>query len=162
MPSRSLSTPLGRLRITAEAGAIIALDWELDRMLDQAPDRAEPRTDEAPLLAEAERQLAAYFDGRLQCFDLPLRPAGDTLQQGVAAAMCAIPYGRTREYGEIARELGAPAQAIGAACGRNTIPVIIPCHRVVGATGIGGFSAPGGVETKVALLRHEGAYSLLL
>ena len=150
MPSRSVRTPLGWISVIEQDGAIAALGWRQAGM------------DESPLLAEAGRQLAAYFEGRLQVFDLPLRPAGDPLQSQVAAAMRAIPYGRTREYGEIAREIGAPAQAIGQACGRNTIPVIIPCHRVVGADGLGGFSAPGGIETKVALLRHEGAYSLLL
>ncbi|HET7408769.1 MAG TPA: methylated-DNA--[protein]-cysteine S-methyltransferase [Paracoccaceae bacterium] len=148
--ARSVRTPLGWLCVTEEDGAIIALDWRCSG------------ADETPLLVEAGRQLAAYFEGRLQVFDLPLRPAGDALQSQVAAAMRAIPFGRTREYGEIAREIGAPPQAIGQACGRNTIPVIIPCHRVVGAGGLGGFSAPGGIETKVALLRHEGAYSLLL
>jgi methylated-DNA-[protein]-cysteine S-methyltransferase len=76
--------------------------------------------------------------------------------------MRAIPFGRTREYGEIARSLGATPREVGAACGRNTIAIIVPCHRVVGAAGLGGFSAPGGVETKIALLRHERAYSLLL
>jgi methylated-DNA-[protein]-cysteine S-methyltransferase len=150
MPSRSVRTPFGWLAITEEEGAITALGWRRAGM------------DDTPLLVEAERQLAAYFASRLQSFDLPLRPAGDALQRQVADAMRAIAYGRTREYGEIARELGAPPQAIGQACGRNTIPVIIPCHRVVGATGLGGFSAPGGIETKIALLRHEGAYSLLL
>lgn len=150
MPSCSLSTPVGLLSLTEEDGAIAALGW------------GEAGSDETPLLAEASRQLTAYFDGRLQVFDLPLRSAGDGLQNEVMAAMCAIPFGRTREYGEIAREIGAPAQAVGQACGRNRIPIIIPCHRVVGASGLGGFSAPGGIETKVALLRHEGAYSLLL
>ncbi len=76
--------------------------------------------------------------------------------------MCAIPFGETRTYGDLARALGVPAQAIGQACGANPVPVIVPCHRVLGAAGLGGYSAPGGVETKVALLRHEGAASLLL
>ena len=76
--------------------------------------------------------------------------------------MAAIPYGETRSYGDLARALQAPAQAIGQACGANPIPILIPCHRVVGATGLGGFSARGGVETKVALLKLEGAASLLL
>ena len=76
--------------------------------------------------------------------------------------MRAIPFGETRTYGEIAKAVGAPAQAVGQACGANTIPVIIPCHRVTGTGGLGGFSGMGGVETKVELLRHEGAYSLLI
>jgi methylated-DNA-[protein]-cysteine S-methyltransferase len=76
--------------------------------------------------------------------------------------MLAIPKGQTRTYGEIANELGVPAQPVGQACGANPIPVIIPCHRVVGADSLGGFSGFGGVEMKVALLKHESAYSLLL
>ncbi len=77
-------------------------------------------------------------------------------------AMCAIPFGETRTYGDLARALDAPAQAIGQACGGNPVPIIVPCHRILGASGLGGYSAPGGVETKVALLKHEGAASLLI
>jgi methylated-DNA-[protein]-cysteine S-methyltransferase len=150
MPSREIRTPLGWISLTEEDGAITALSWRRSGQ------------DDSPLLAEAERQLSAYFDARLRRFDLPLRPQGDALALAVAAAMRAIPFGRTREYGAIARSLGASPRDVGAACGRNAIAILIPCHRVVGATGLGGFSAPGGVETKIALLRHEGAYSLLL
>jgi methylated-DNA-[protein]-cysteine S-methyltransferase len=105
--------------------------------------------------------LAAFFAGTLRDFDLPLAFAPGLPGQ-VQRAMAAIPFGQTRTYGDLARELGAPAQAIGQACGRNAIPIIIPCHRVLGACGLGGFSAPGGVETKVALLRHESAAGLLI
>ncbi len=76
--------------------------------------------------------------------------------------MRAISVGDTRTYGDIAQELNVPPQAVGQACGGNPIPIIIPCHRVLGVTGIGGFSGAGGVETKVALLRHEGAAGLLI
>jgi O-6-methylguanine DNA methyltransferase len=76
--------------------------------------------------------------------------------------MSAIPYGETRRYGDLAREIGAPAQAIGQACGANPLPILIPCHRVLAAKGLGGFSAKGGVESKVFLLRLEGAASLLI
>jgi methylated-DNA-[protein]-cysteine S-methyltransferase len=76
--------------------------------------------------------------------------------------MSAIPFGETRTYGEIARGLGVPAQAVGQACGANPVPVVIPCHRVLGATSLGGYSGEGGVETKVWLLRHEGAGGLLI
>lgn len=76
--------------------------------------------------------------------------------------MAAIPFGATRSYGDLAREIGRPAQAIGQACGANPIPILIPCHRVLAARGLGGFSAWGGVETKVWLLRHEGAAALLI
>ena len=150
MPSRSVRTPIGWLSLTEQDGAITALSWKRSGR------------DESPLLLEADRQLAAYFENRLRVFDLPIRPTGDALQLALAEAMRAIPFGRTREYGEIARQLGAMPKDIGAACGRNKIAILVPCHRVVGATGLGGFSAPGGVETKIALLRHEGAYSLLL
>jgi len=87
---------------------------------------------------------------------------GSDFQRAVCTAILAIPFGHTRTYGEIARDLGVPAQAVGGACGGNPIPVIIPCHRVMGAKGLTGFSGAGGVETKVALLRHEGAAGLLI
>jgi methylated-DNA-[protein]-cysteine S-methyltransferase len=143
--------PLGRLVLTAEEGAITRLEWS----------RAEVPGNGSPLLDEAARQLGEYFAGSRRSFDLPVafRPG---LQGAVMRAMLAIPFGETRTYGDLAKTLGAPAQAIGQACGANPVPVIVPCHRVLGATGLGGFSAPGGVETKVALLRHEGAGSLLL
>lgn len=150
MPTGALHTPLGWLSLTEEDGAITALTWDQDG------------ADDTPLLREALRQLAAYFAHDLQAFDLPLRPCGGAFQQSVNAAMRAIPYGETREYGDIARTLGAMPQPVGNACGGNSIAILIPCHRVVGASGLGGFSAPGGVETKVALLRHEGAYGLLI
>jgi methylated-DNA-[protein]-cysteine S-methyltransferase len=91
-----------------------------------------------------------------------LRVKGTDFQRDVCDAMSAIPFGYTRTYGEIAKDLGVPAQAVGQACGGNPIAVIIPCHRVMGAKGLTGFSGAGGVETKVALLRHEGAAGLLI
>jgi methylated-DNA-[protein]-cysteine S-methyltransferase len=109
------------------------------------------------VLHEACRQLAAYFTHERESFDLPLDPGGSDFERGVWRAMLAIPYGHTRTYGDIAKELGGMPQPVGQACGANPIPIIIPCHRVVGADGLGGFSAAGGVETKVKLLRHEGA-----
>jgi methylated-DNA-[protein]-cysteine S-methyltransferase len=93
---------------------------------------------------------------------LPLAPSGNEFQQAVCRAMSAIPYGETRTYGDIAKDLGTYGQPVGQACGANSIPVIIPCHRVLSANGLGGFSAQGGVETKIALLRHENAYPFLL
>ena len=88
---------------------------------------------------------------------MPLQVDGADFQRAVCAAMSAIPFGETRSYGDIARDLGGAAQPVGNACGANPIPVIIPCHRVLAANGLGGFSGAGGVETKVALVRHEGA-----
>lgn len=151
MPHLALDTPLGRFAIEEADGAITALCW-----------RGESDGEATPLLNEAARQLLAYAEGRLTAFDLPLAPKGGATQQAVMAEMRAIPFGETRTYGEIAAAIGAPAQAVGQACGGNPIPVIIPCHRVTGTGGLGGFSGMGGVETKVALLRHEGAYSLLI
>jgi methylated-DNA-[protein]-cysteine S-methyltransferase len=115
---------LGMLTVTEVGGAIVTLRWQ-GTAATAAP---------TPLLAEAARQLAAYFDKRLGDFDLPLRPAGSPFQQAVWLAMCRIPAGATRSYGAIAAELGAPARAVGGACGANPIPIIIPCHRIL-ATG---------------------------
>jgi methylated-DNA-[protein]-cysteine S-methyltransferase len=111
---------------------------------------------ESALLAEGLAQLAAYFDRRLTRFDLPL-DWGTGLNAAVRRAMADIPQGETRTYGQIAKAVGAAPQAVGQACGANPLPILIPCHRVTGSDWFGGFSAPGGVETKAALLRHEGA-----
>ena len=147
----AVDSEFGRLGIVEEAGRIVRLLW--------AAEDAGTRT---PVLDEAVRQLGAYLAGDLDQFDLPLAPAGSEFQQSVYQAMLAIPKGSTRSYGDIAKELGVPPQPVGQACGSNPIPVIIPCHRVVGGAGLGGFSGNGGVETKIKLLRFEGAYSLLL
>ncbi len=147
-----VDTTFGRMRIVAAAGAITGLDWGGVAM--GTPDA---------LLAEAAAQLRAYVAGDLRRFDLPLRVAGSDFQRAVCTAMRAIAFGEVRTYGDIAADLGASAQAVGRACGGNPIPVIIPCHRVMGANGrLTGFSGRGGVETKVALLRHEGAAGLLI
>ena len=149
-----LNGPLGPLTLHAAGGVLTHLTW------GQTEAGAEPEL-ALPLLDEAMRQLQAYFDGRLQRFDLPF-DWGHGLNAGVRRAMAAIPFGHTRTYGDLARDLGAPAQAVGQACGANPLPIFIPCHRVLGAKGLGGFSAQGGVETKVWLLRHEGAAGLLI
>ena len=152
MATITVQTQFGRLSVFEEDGAIIRLDWG---GVDDDPV--------TPLLKEAAAQLQAYDQGQLQVFDLPLRVKGSDFQRAVCDAMLAIPFGYTATYGEIASVLGHPAQAVGGACGGNPIPVIIPCHRVMGAGGrLTGFSGAGGVETKVALLRHEGAASLLI
>jgi methylated-DNA-[protein]-cysteine S-methyltransferase len=145
----TLVTPFGPVSLRVAEGVIVALDWR------------EAAGDAGPLQAEGLRQLAEYFAGTRRAFDLPL-DWGTGLHERVRRAMAAIPFGETRTYGEIARMVGAPAQAVGQACGANPIPLLIPCHRVLGAKTLGGFSAPGGVETKVALLRHEGAAGLLI
>ncbi len=144
-----MASPFGPLVLTDEGGLITRLSWGGEG------------DDETPLLLEAAAQLADYFAGRRRVFDLPLAFLPG-LNGAVQRAMCAIPMGEVRTYGDLSKALGAPAQAIGQACGSNPIPILIPCHRILSATGLGGFSAPGGVETKVALLKHEGAASLLI
>lgn len=143
-------SPLGALTLTETDGVITALLW--GRVLEAR------RSD---VLDAACAQLDEYFAGTRQVFDLPL-DFGTDLHERVRRAMAAIPFGETRTYGDLAKALGAPAQAIGQACGANPIPILIPCHRILGANGLGGYSGTGGVETKVALLRLERAASLLI
>lgn len=147
----SLETPVGGLTVTEEGGRISALRW----------GGLFSVTETTPLLEAAKAQLLAYFAGDLRAFDLPLA-LGQGFQARFLAALCEIPFGETQTYGELAKGLGVSAQAIGQACGANPLPVIVPCHRVLGAAGLGGYSGAGGVETKVWLLRHEGAAGLLL
>jgi methylated-DNA-[protein]-cysteine S-methyltransferase len=111
---------------------------------------------ETPLLARAVAQLAAYFNGSTAGFDLPLIAPQSPFQGKVRTAMLAIPFGQTRSYGDIAQAIGGVPRAVGQACGRNPIPIIVPCHRVLAARGaIGGFSGGDGRPTKRKLLAHE-------
>lgn len=157
--SLTLPSPLGSLTVTATAAAIVKLDWG-GRGAKPAP--LDTPAEAQALLADAARQLEAYFsDGKFR-FDLPLEPAGTDFQQAVWNFMLAIPAGRTRSYGEAATAIGSgvvDSRAVGSACGANPIPVIIPCHRILAAGGdAGGYSGKGGLDTKRWLLRHEGAY----
>ncbi len=145
----AIDSPVGRLSVAASAEAIVAIGWA-----DQNSG------DATPLLAEAQRQLAAYFEGRLTRFDLPLSPAGSPFEQQVWAAMQRIPHGQTRRYGELAMEIGSAPRAVGGACGRNPIPIVIPCHRIVARGGLGGYSGGAGLPTKRLLLALEGAAAL--
>ena len=151
MYQASLSTPVGTLTATSNGTAITRLAWRDADCQDSRPE-----------LTVAMQQLAAYFDGSLTQFDLPLEVEASQLQRDVCDVMSSIPFGETLTYGDIAKRLGIPAQVVGQACGGNPIPVIIPCHRVLGSSSLGGFSGAGGVETKVWLLRHEGAAGLLI
>ena len=146
MPSLSIPSPVGRLTIDEADDAIIGIRWA-----------DKPAGNGSPLLAEAARQLAAYFAGTLSRFDLPLAPAGTPFECGVWAAMQAIPYGQTRCYGDLAHAVGSAPRAVGRACGRNPIPIVIPCHRVLAKGGMGGYSGEGGLATKQRLLALEGA-----
>jgi len=146
MDSLSISSPAGRLTLDEDRGAIIAVRWA-----------DEETGNGSPLLVEAARQLDAYFAGRLSEFDLPLRPAGSAFEQRVWEAMLRIPYGETRSYGDLARDIGSAPRAVGGACGKNPIPIVIPCHRVLGKGWMGGYSGSGGLKTKQTLLALEGA-----
>jgi methylated-DNA-[protein]-cysteine S-methyltransferase len=155
MPSLTVSSPLGPLTLHEEDGVLTALDWEEERA-----DAAEAG-DETALLTTAAQQLNAYFFSELRAFELPLGPHGTRHQRRVWRHMLDIPYGETRTYGEFARDLHSGPRAVGAACGRNPLPIIVPCHRVAAADGsLGGYSGRGGLATKRFLLELEGARAL--
>lgn len=142
-----LGSPVGHIQVTESDGAITELTWT-----DAAA--TPPST---PILRDAAKQLSEYFAGRLTAFALPLAPEGTEHQQKVWTAMTRIPSGASRTYGDLAHEIGSSARAVGTACGKNPIPIIVPCHRILAAGGgIGGYSGRGGVETKRQLLNLEG------
>jgi methylated-DNA-[protein]-cysteine S-methyltransferase len=154
---RYLGTPIGDLLLAGDETALCVVSFP------EGSRRREPEPDwiysEKPF-ADACEQLEAYFEGTLRDFDLPLRPGGTDFQRRVLDELRKIPYGTTVSYGDIARRIGNPkaVRAVGAANGRNPIPIIIPCHRVIGASGdLTGFG--GGLPVKQALLRHEMEHS---
>jgi methylated-DNA-[protein]-cysteine S-methyltransferase len=142
----TLASPLGPLTIFEEDGALVKLGWHGDG--GAAPGAT-------PLLIEARRQLNAYFAGTLRDFTLPLRAEGSAFQRQVWDAMLAIPYGETLRYGDVARAIGGEPRAVGSACGANPIAILIPCHRIVGAAGLTGYSGGSGIDTKQRLLDLE-------
>jgi len=146
MSSLSIWSLVGNLIIEEGDDAIVAIHWS-----------DEQASNGSPLLAEAARQLDAYFAGKLKNFDLPLCPAGSPFERQVWEQMQAIPFGETRSYGELAATLGSAPRAVGGACGKNPIPILIPCHRVLAKGGMGGYSGAGGLKTKQTLLALEGA-----
>ncbi len=144
----TVPSPVGELTIFEEGGAVVALEFG-----KAPPGREKP----SALLKRAARQLEEYFDGRRAAFDLPLKPAGTAFQRKVWAHIAAIRQGRVATYGAIAQRLKSAARPVGTACGANPIPILIPCHRVLGANGaLGGYSGAGGVATKRFLLAREG------
>jgi len=144
MPSLSLHTPLGALTVHQDADAIVALDWGWGS-----------HQQVTPLLAEARDQLQAYFDGSLTAFTLKLAPHGTPYRQRVWDALRQIPYGETRSYLDIAAVAGGSPRSVGGANGANPIPIIIPCHRVLATTHLGGYSGGEGLVTKRYLLALE-------
>ena len=150
-----IDSPVGELRLVEHNGAITAIEFSPFRDSDGRP-RGD-RDDEHPLLVEAARQLRAYFARDLKEFDLPLAPVGSDFQQRVWQALLGVGWGETASYGEIAHRLGmtnAASRAVGLANGRNPIPIVIPCHRVIGVNGtLTGYA--GGLERKQKLLELE-------
>lgn len=150
-----IESPVGELTLIASANGLAAILWENDD-----PDRVRlgPLVEDPdnPVLVETARQLREYFAGRLRAFDVPLDFKGTEFQKSVWQALLTIPFGETRSYGEIARQIGRPTafRAVGAANGRNPISIIAPCHRVIGSNGaLTGFA--GGLEAKEHLLGIE-------
>mgnify|MGYP002714835534 FL=1 len=148
-------TPVGQLKLVANETALVAVLWQnenpkrvrLEELLEQH---------DHPILCEAQQQLAEYFAGTRQQFDLPLDFDGTYFQKQVWQALLQIPYGETRSYKQIAEQLGNPkaVRAVGAASGKNPISIIAPCHRVIGASGkLVGFA--GGLDNKQILLKLE-------
>ncbi len=152
---KTVPTPVGRLRLIASDHGLAAILWE-----DDAPNRVRliPRAEDEnhPVLLETERQLGDYFAGKRKKFVLKLDPVGTSFQRDVWDALSTIPFGETRSYGQIAVKIGRPkaVRAVGAANGKNPIAIIVPCHRVIGASGkLTGFA--GGLEIKAELLKLE-------
>jgi methylated-DNA-[protein]-cysteine S-methyltransferase len=155
---KTISSPVGPLRLYADDRGLIAILFQNESPDDFNVSLANEKPDH-PVLRETERQLQAYFAGKLKTFSLPLDARGTDFQQQVWDALQTIPYGETRSYAQIARQIGRPkaTRAVGAANGRNPLPIVVPCHRVIGANGtLTGFS--GGLTAKTRLLALEGTH----
>ncbi|MFT4257802.1 MAG: methylated-DNA--[protein]-cysteine S-methyltransferase [Pseudoxanthomonas sp.] len=153
--SQQVPSPIGTLTLVANDAHLREIHFPKERHPSKRPL---PPTGDNAVLRAAREQLDAYFAGNLRRFDLPLDPAGTDFQREVWAMLAQIPHGRTWSYGELARHIGKPdaVRAVGAANGRNPIPIVLPCHRVIGADGsLTGFG--GGLPTKRFLLQLEGA-----
>lgn len=152
-----IPSPVGELRLIASLDGLVAILWESTISVDSGP-RQEVRDEQHPLLLKVDRQLGEYFAGKRREFSIALDMRGTRFQKDVWEALLEIPFGETRSYRQIASRLGNPraTRAVGAANGRNPIPIVVPCHRVIGSNGkLTGFG--GGLETKDFLLNLEGA-----
>ena len=149
------ASPVGRLALEADGEALTGVRWA------GAGERARDNSNLSPVLKEARHQLERYFARKLKAFDLPLAGRGTDFQKSVWKMMREIPYGETATYGGMAMALGSGPRAVGMACGRNPIPIIVPCHRVLGSGGKeGGFSGGQGLPTERKLLALEGVVLL--
>ena len=152
---KTIDSPVGRLKLVASGEGLVAVLWENDK-----PNRvrlgAMTADQRHPILLDTERQLKQYFAGERKTFSVALDMRGTSFQKNVWEALLAIPFGETRSYGQLAKQLGnaRAMRAVGAANGRNPVSIIVPCHRVIGSSGkLIGFA--GGLETKARLLSLE-------
>ncbi|WP_087752909.1 methylated-DNA--[protein]-cysteine S-methyltransferase [Paraburkholderia caledonica] len=147
-----IDAPFGKVGIRLEGGAVREIVYLPESMQNVAPD--------TPLARQAVEQIERYFSEASATFELPLAPVGTAFQRRVWQAICKIPPGAVVTYGQLARQLGSVPRAVGQACGANYFPIVIPCHRVVSSSGIGGFAhhAEDGFFRNVKrwLLTHEG------
>jgi methylated-DNA-[protein]-cysteine S-methyltransferase len=154
--SKTMKSPVGDLTLVASPDGLAAILWETDRP-GRVPLNVVAEDPDHPVLVETDKQLRDYFDGKRRTFDVKLDFSGTEFQKKVWHALLTIPFGETRSYGQIARQIGSPKaiRAVGAANGRNPISIIAPCHRVLGSTGeLTGFA--GGLDVKAKLLEIEG------
>ena len=152
-----MNSPVGQLTLIASEQGLAAILWENDN-LNRVHAKADIHNATHPTLIATEQQLNEYFARQRNQFTIPLDPIGTPFQKAVWKALETIPYGETRTYSQLAQQLGNPtaARAVGAANGKNPISIIVPCHRVIGASGsLTGFA--GGLEAKACLLALEGA-----
>jgi methylated-DNA-[protein]-cysteine S-methyltransferase len=152
----TMPSPVGPLLLAADADGLRLVEFANPR--HRTMPEADWRDGDSALLCETRRQLGEYFSGVRRAFDLPLAPRGTDFQRTVWRALTCIPYGETISYGTLAHRIGLPSamRAVGAANGRNPLPIVVPCHRVIGSDGsLTGFG--GGLATKQFLLRLEGA-----
>jgi methylated-DNA-[protein]-cysteine S-methyltransferase len=150
-----MESPVGKLKLVASDKGLVAILWEKD-----SPRRVRlsetVANEQHPILVKAERQLGEYFAGKRKAFSVALDMRGTRFQKDVWEALLAIPFGETRSYGQLAKQLGNPraSRAVGAANGKNPVSIIVPCHRVIGSSGkLTGFA--GGLDTKAHLLGLE-------
>ncbi|MGB8536362.1 MAG: methylated-DNA--[protein]-cysteine S-methyltransferase [Acidobacteriaceae bacterium] len=152
---KMIHSPVGKLKLVASDKGLVAILWQNDK---PARVRLNELVEDTvhPILLDTERELGEYFAGNRKTFSIPLDMRGTPFQKNVWHALLAIPFGETRSYGQLAKQLGNPQamRAVGAANGRNPISIVVPCHRVIGASGkLTGFG--GGLETKARLLSLE-------
>ena len=150
MLSVSFYTKIGLLSISEANGSIVSLNWE-------EKEKKRQKNGASNLLKDARRQVEAFLEGNQLVFNLPISPAGSVFQRQVYRQLSNICFGEVRTYGEVAKTIPSSPRAVGNACASNPLPIIIPCHRVLAKSGLGGYSGPGGIKIKKFLLALESA-----